>query len=277
MKPKWYVLIVTVVLIQFSGVHSQPPTPVTPEIFCKHFLYGYPLGAPPSNDLIIRDCHALSNNDTTKFADWVCCYLTCHEVDGDLDLERNWKNDPWLDPAETLEGKPTGQDDYRGASAAHQYDRGHMAPLASFKGSRYASQVNFYSNIVPQKDDLNQGPWSQLEDKERQLVRKYGAAWVMIGPLYESAMPPLPNCDEPHTVPSGFWRIVAVNDLGTLRVAAFIFPQDTARRSPIMDHLTTVDTVEQRSGLDFFWQLPDADENAMEAANNTTWASSWVN
>ena len=26
-------------------------------------------------------------------------------------------------------------------------------------------------------------------------------------------MPPLPNCDESHTVPSGFWRIVAVNDL----------------------------------------------------------------
>jgi hypothetical protein len=45
----------------------------------------------------------------------------------------------------------------------------------------------------------------------------------------------------------------------------------------VIDHLVTADTVEQRSGLDFFWQLPDADENAMEAANNTTWASSWVN
>ena len=70
---------------------------------------------------------------------------------------------------------------------------------------------------------------------------------------------------------------MAVNDLGTLRVAAFIFQHDTARTSPVMDHLVTVDAVEQRSGLDFFWQLPDADENALEAANNTTWASSWAN
>ncbi len=117
MKPKWYVLIVAVVLIQLSGVHSQP-TPVTPpEIHCKHFIHGYPLGSPPSNDLIIRDLYALSSNDTTKFADWVASYLTCHEVDGDLDLERNWKNDPWLDPSETLEAKPTSQDDYRGATA----------------------------------------------------------------------------------------------------------------------------------------------------------------
>ena len=125
---------------------SQPPNPAPPEIFCKHFLYGYPSGAPASNDLIIRDCYALSNSDTTKFADWVCCYLTCHEVDGDLDLERVWRNDPWLDPSETLEAKPTSQDDYRGQK---EYDWGHLAPLASFKGSRFASQVNYYSNIVP--------------------------------------------------------------------------------------------------------------------------------
>ena len=59
MKQKWSVpVVVTIVLvlIQLSGVHSQPPTPVPPEIFCKHFIYGYPVGSPPSNDLIIRDC-----------------------------------------------------------------------------------------------------------------------------------------------------------------------------------------------------------------------------
>ncbi len=274
MKPKWSVLIVTIVLFQLSGVYSQPPSPVTPEIFCKHFLYGYPLGSPPSNDLIIRDLYALSNNDTTKFADWVCCYLTCHEVDGDLDLERNWRNDPWLDPSETLKAKPANRDDYRGQK---EYDRGHLAPLALFKGSRFASEVNYYSNIVPQRPDLNRGPWEELEAKTRGLVRKYGSVWIMAGPLYEADMPPLPNCDEPHKVPSGFWKIVAVQGGGMLHVAAFIMGQDTARKSPAIDHLTTVDEIERRSGLNFFWQLPDAEENAMEAASNTTWAGSWVN
>ena len=36
------------------------------EIHCKHFIQGYPLGSPYSNDLIIRDLYALSNNDDTK-------------------------------------------------------------------------------------------------------------------------------------------------------------------------------------------------------------------
>jgi hypothetical protein len=49
------------------------------------------------------------------------------------------------------------------------------------------------------------------------------------------------------------------------------------RTSPLIDHLTTVDEIAQRSGLDFFWQLPDAEENAMEAVRNLSWTQSWLN
>ncbi len=53
--------------------------------------------------------------------------------------------------------------------------------------------------------------------------------------------------------------------------------QDTPRTSPVIHHLTMVDEVEQRSGLDFFRQLPDSDEAAMEAVKNTAWAQGWCN
>jgi hypothetical protein len=42
-------------------------------------------------------------------------------------------------------------------------------------------------------------------------------------------------------------------------------------------YLTTVDEVERRSGLDFFRQLPDTEEDPMEAAKDLAWAQSWVN
>jgi hypothetical protein len=61
------------------------------------------------------------------------------------------------------------------------------------------------------------------------------------------------------------------------RRPAFIFQQDTARTSPVTDHLVTVDTVERRTGLNLFWELVDVEEDALEAASNATWASSWVN
>lgn len=37
---------------------SAQPTHPPPEIHCKHFIHGYPLGAPATNDLIIRDLYA---------------------------------------------------------------------------------------------------------------------------------------------------------------------------------------------------------------------------
>ena len=127
------VTIFTVALFFLPNVFSQPATPV-PEIHCKHFTHGYPLGTPPSNDLIIRDLYALSSNDATKFADWVCYRLTFHEVDGSLDLDREWHNDPWLDPSETLEGKPESVDDYKDAYSDAGYDRGHFSPLDWIRG-----------------------------------------------------------------------------------------------------------------------------------------------
>ncbi len=271
-------LIVVLCSLDFYATEAiAQPIPSAPqEIYCKHFIYGYPLGAPMSNDLIIRDLYALSCNDERKFADWVCYSLTTHETKGDLDLERKWRIEPWLDPNETLEAAPSTQDDYREANRIVSYDRGHQAPLASFKGSRFASQVNYYSNITPQRSDLNQGPWKRLESKVRELVSKYGSAWIMTGPLYESLMPPLPNCDEPHVVPSGYWKIIIVHDAGTLRVAAFIMNQDTPRTANVVDYLITIDAVEQRTGLNFFWKLPDDREDALESRTFCTWVQEWL-
>ena len=96
-------------------------------------------------------------------------------------------------PSETLTAKPANRDAYRDQKI---YDRGHLAPLAAFKGSRFASQVNYYSNIVPQRPNLNRGPWEELETRTRHLVQQYGRAWVMSGPIYEVNMPPLPVTDQ---------------------------------------------------------------------------------
>lgn len=94
---------------------SPPPSFATDfpklEIHSDHWIGGYPLGMPESNDLIIRRIYALSNNDETKFADWVAYKLTPIEVTGTLDLHRKWRADPMLAKNETLEPSP---DDYKG-------------------------------------------------------------------------------------------------------------------------------------------------------------------
>jgi hypothetical protein len=51
-----------------------------------------------------------------------------------------------------------------GASSAHGFQRGHRAPLASFKGPDAARELNYLSNITPQTVNLNAGPWARLEE-----------------------------------------------------------------------------------------------------------------
>ena len=260
--------VLMVISLNVFGQSSRP------EIHCKHFIYGYPFGAPETNDLIIRDAYALSNNDDTKFADWVAYRLTMHEVFGDLTVERKWQADPWLNPSETLEPKP---DDYKSANAKLKTDRGHQAPLAAFKGSRNASHTNYLSNITPQKSDLNRGVWMHLEGKIRDLVKEKGEVYVMTGPVYEREMPKLPEADEDHRVPSGYWKIVASVDSEGLLVAAFFFDQETPRNDKILDHQVTVDEVEQKSGLDFFWLLEESEESTLESSLNKVFGLEYFN
>jgi len=240
-----------------------------PEIHCKHFFYGYPTGTPSTNDLIIRDVYALSSNDYTKFADWVAYRLDRETVSGESKTERKWKADPWLDDEETLE-----PDDFKNVSDLRM-DRGHQAPLASFKGTEYAADTNFLSNITPQKSDLNQGAWVRLENKERDLALSYGEIYVITGPLYEKEMPKLPNADEVHVIPSGYWKIILIktgNALNSISVASFIFDQESKRGDELIDHLATIDEIERRSGLDFLRELPDAIEEQIESKDFREWA-----
>ena len=248
------------------GLPQDALTQSLREIHSEHFWMGMPLGADATNDLIIRDVYAACTNDTTKFADWVAYRLTPKEVLGSLDLERKWRADPWLDPSETLE--PQGPDDYAGAYTALGYDRGHLAPLGSFTGSVEASSVHYYSNIVPQTRELNRGPWRVLEEEVRALVMAHGEVFVVTGCLYDGApMPPLPEADESHTVPTGFFKVVVVPDTtgSSAEIRAYAMPQRVRSGTVPEDFRTTVDDIERRSGLDLFWRLDDAVEASLEA------------
>ena len=243
--PKFIWILTTIVGAFFlSAAGAQ-------EIHITHCLKGCPIGTISTNDLIIREIYALSSNDESKFADWVAYRVTRETIGTSSSLDRDWKPDPALEANETLE-----EDDYKNANSAHKYDKGHQAPLASFAGTVFWRSTNFLSNITPQKADLNQGPWVDLESKVRHAAYHLGEVYVVTGPLYAPgvSMPVLPNADEPHVVPTGYWKVIAT-DNG--RVSAFTFRQDTPRSDNYCEHRTTLADVETQSGLDIFPQALD--------------------
>ncbi len=230
-------------------------------IVCKHFLHGMPQSAASTHDLLIRDTYALSYNRHTRFADWVAYRLDEVTDAGGHSPVSRWAEDPWLDGAVSL--KPG---DYQGAQTLLGLDRGRLAPPESFKGS---PEAWYMSNVVPMDLNLKNGPWLRLEEQERDMVRGGAVVYVLAGPLYEREMERLPGLDAPHEVPSGFWKIVAVQpekDLASLRVAGFIFDQKTPPDNPIDRHVVPVAEIRKRTGLQFFPDLTEQIRRTLEGS-----------
>lgn len=224
------------------------PTYASSPIYSVHC----PVGCPQSttdNQLVFGHLYALSNNSKSKMADWVA-----YEVDVANFGEspgRDWASDPFLPPDTTLE-----ESDYKDASKEPlDADRGHQAPLASFAGSRYWYELNYLSNITPQNKDLNQGTWKNLEDAERNAVSYRSSLFVITGPLYEKQMPQMPGADEPHIVPSAYYKIVYDK---TGNAAAFYMEQSTLRQTNYCNK--TISLTDLQSKLNF--RLPILKPNA---------------
>ncbi len=154
-------------------------------------------------------------------------------------------------------------DDYRRSG----YDRGHMAPnyaIAKLYG-REAQQATFLmSNITPQRSRLNQKLWQRIEQAAMDhFVKLFREVWVVTGPIWD---------DKPHymktawiDVPDAFYKIfIGIDRAGQPHPLAFIVPQSVRGYEPLSRFVVSIDEVERRTGLDFFWQLPDERESALE-------------
>lgn len=85
------------------------------------------------------------------------------------------------------------------------YDKGHLAPAASFSCDKETLQKTFsYLNSALQHKGLNRGQWNQLEAFERDLANFYEVK-VKVVVLFEGKLNKLPTGA---TVPSGFIKTI---------------------------------------------------------------------
>lgn len=199
------------------------------DIRSVHCPIGCPSLAIPNNDVAFNHTYALSNNPETKFADWAAYEVNVLNF-GDSP-GRKWLNDPLIDDNETLE-----EADYKSSHKIIQTDKGHQVPLASFAGHQHWSELNYMSNITPQKSALNQGPWKDLESSVRQVVAFRKSLYVITGTLYLHAEEGLPKADEKHIIPSAYFKVVY--DING-NSASFVFDQDLPRTADFCNQATT--------------------------------------
>lgn len=208
-----------------------------------------PTGASDDNIVVDHKAILLSSNRKTKFADWVA-YKASRENIAGPDRKRNWAKDPKIDSQLTFIPK-----DYAGmGKEPYLFDHGHQAPLASFKNHPQWFVVNYLSNITPQKRDLNQGPWRNLEAAERKLALRNAEAYVLTGPYYSKndrvQGPPITRIA--YVIPSGYWKIIALKKGKAIKTVSFILPQSAPFRESYCKYRASLSKIEHSTGLKFF-------------------------
>lgn len=205
--------------------------------------------------LLKRTGYTLSYDADRKTPQWVAWELTREETLGSGKRSEKFYADP----------------DVRGAKAYHKdysksgYDRGHMAPAGDMKWNEQAMDESFYlSNICPQNGNLNKGDWNDLEELCRKWAQRYGSIYIACGPIYEAKHPKRIGANKV-AVPDAFFKVILIYTDDRTQAFGFLFP-NRAGHQPLHKYLVSVDSLENRTGMDFFPALPDAVEEKLESA-----------
>jgi len=194
-------------------------------------------------------------------------------------------NPLWVEYALTMEANTRSlkrpnrfETDWRGINrVSHDsyqksgYDRGHMAPnyaISHLYGREGQADSFLMTNITPQKPKLNQQLWQRLEEAEiKHFAKVFGKVWVITGPVFSGTVERL-SSDWTVEIPDAFYKIYITEAApGQPSIAlAFLIPQTVNGKEPLAQFVTSIDHIEAQTGLDFFAQLDDRTEAALEAA-----------
>lgn len=204
--------------------------------------------------LLIHDLFIISFDNNKKFARWIAYQLSPGIMQGHIVAKRNYVPDSFLSKDVSLSKR-----NYRGA-AKFGYQRGHLAPVGSFKNSRFIYQAQYLSNIAPQKKGLNQGPWHKLEQAIRAFVTQGNEIKILTGLLYgdtsygqaynSQARPLWPAVNGVIKIlPSGFWKIVFFKAKNQVQVCSFLMPQEIKSKKSLKKYVSSLAQLKKHTGL----------------------------
>ncbi len=235
--------------------------------------FGEPADADASNDFLVRRRqYTASFNRMLNIPNWVSYDLEATHF-GPEDRCDCFTYDPQL--PSTFTSYTTA--DYTGAGTFHGYgiDRGHLARSFDRTSASFDNATTFYfSNIIPQAADLNQGPWAVMESYLGDLARfSDKEVYIITGPAGSKGT--IKN-EGIITIPEKVWKVAVImprnqgieniDDLSDFEVIAVIAPNDAGVRNVSWETWkTTVDAVEALSGYDLLALLRDDIEIAAES------------
>lgn len=213
-----------------------------------------PLGT--YDNLISHTYYSLSYSEEHKQAEWVYYKLNSSQLDPTVKRKNNFRKDP------KIIKNSADLNDYKNSG----YDRGHLAPAADMKYNSDSMSESFYlSNVSPQSANFNRSIWKKIEEQIRDWSYMYGELIIITGPILQCENFGKIGANRV-TIPKWYYKVVIDPDNYKRNLAILI--ENTASSNSIKNYVITIDQLEEFSGINFFYRLPDLIEESFESSKN---------
>ena len=214
--------------------------------------YGYYSHSFSMKDKVYRNySFAWSQKDLVSV--WMAYPLCKTYTDKVVDRTDAWNYDPILGPE--LSCAPF-------SGYAGDYARGHQVPSADRLCCREANEQTFYgTNIIPQLNEHNEGIWSNLENRIREIANASDTTYVVTGCVVDGSKEITTDSDGKNiTVPVAYFKAVLRYKKGDANVwtgAGFYtehknYLHNSANLKAVS---MSIDELEEMTGHDFFVNL----------------------
>lgn len=175
--------------------------------------------------------------------------------------ELQYPFDPQLDAANYFD-----KDYFYGSG----FDHGHICPSADRQYSKEANKQTFYlTNMQPQYNNFNAKLWAKMEAKVRSWTptRTSDTLFVCKGGTIDNEEYILKRINDKLIVPKFFYMALLLKNSQGYRAIAFWAENENVDRESdnLVNYVISIDELETRTGIDFFCNLPDKVEDAVES------------
>lgn len=293
MKKHFYLfgsfLMAAMIFVACGGGDDEPqnsvPAPIT---------VGYELPAPKGGSSIVITHYGTLNEksgqtganysvewDTQRRAQrWSACkmckslnvanvsrYDKSHTVDKTLSVSTGtYPNDPDLPAQYHFTSDP-----YWG-----KYDHGHIIASQDRVCSEQANRQTFYmTNMQPQGNKFNAGIWANMESQVRTWASRYDTLYVCKGGTIDEGTVDgnnkvygyIGSGNNQIPVPRYFFMAIVGRKGNVFKATGFWIDQFSYSSSTLRNYAISISELQKKTGIDFFYSLPDNIENQVETSS----------
>lgn len=210
-----------------------------------------------TGEIVHHKYFTLSYNEAYEQAEWVAYTLTKNQL-----VYNNFKR-PFFEIDKAVPTKSASYKDYKNSG----YNKGHLCPAADQKFSKEAFKGTFLmSNVSPQLYEFNAGVWNKLEKRVRYWAKKRKKLFVITGGILNPSLKKIGHNQV--AVPNYFYKIILDDsNKSKLKAIAFLIPNKNTDK-PLYKFVTSINAIENLTGIDFFEKLPNNIENQLEKSDS---------